>query len=150
MPESQKKEIQSLDSQIAVVDHALEQVKKNPTAFTFARGAATMAGAIPESIAGRQDTDAERQARSFVFNTVSKTINERAGAAQSAQELARLRSFLPGELDDAEQIDSKFKSFKAYLNEQRDVYAAPIGSPPNRGASGNVVDFNSLPKRGGP
>jgi hypothetical protein len=126
MPEAQKKELMSINQQRAVVDGALEAVSATPGAFTFKRGAATMAGAIPESVAGRFDNDSERQARSFVYNIVSKVINERAGAAQSAQELARLRSFLPAETDNSDQITSKLNAFKSYLGEME---AGTVGKP---------------------
>lgn len=115
LPESTKKEIASIDAQMSVLDGALRDVSATPGAFTFKRGLATLAGGIPESIAGRTDSPGERDARSYVFNVVSKVINERAGAAQSAQELARLRSFLPAETDNAEQITDKLNSFKGYL-----------------------------------
>lgn len=113
--ESVKKELVGIGQQRSIVDGAIAAVQKTPSAFSFTRGAATMAGAMPESLAGRLDSDEERQARAYVFNNVSKVINERAGAAQSAQELARLRSFLPAETDNAEQIVSKLNAFKTYL-----------------------------------
>lgn len=110
-----EKEMVSIRQQNSIIDGALAAVKKTPGAFSLTRGMATMAGALPESLAGRMDSDQERQARSYVYNNVSKVINERAGAAQSAQELARLRSFLPAETDNAEQIISKLEAFKTYL-----------------------------------
>lgn len=116
-PESTKKELASIDSQLAVLDGALKDVRGTPGAFSFKRGLATMTGPLTESIAGRLDSSAERDARSYVFNVVSKVINERAGAAQSAQELARLRSFLPAETDNAEQVADKLESFKGYLSD---------------------------------
>lgn len=115
--ESISKELTGIRQQNAVIDGALAAVEKTPSAFSMSRGVATMAGAIPESMAGRLDNDDERQARSYVFNNVSKVINERAGAAQSAQELARLRSFLPAETDNAAQIKSKLRAFKTYLGD---------------------------------
>jgi hypothetical protein len=113
-----QKEQMSINQQRAQVDGAIAAVKKTPSAFGMSRGLATMAGSIPESVAGRMDSDDERQARAFVFNNVSAVINERAGAAQSVQELARLRGFLPAETDNADQVLSKFEAFKAYLNEK--------------------------------
>jgi hypothetical protein len=121
-----EKELTGLSQQRAIVKGAIDAVKANPEAFSFARGAATMAGPMSESVAGRYDSDAQRQARSYLFNNVSKVINERAGAAQSAQELARLRAFLPGELDNAEQIVSKMEAFDKYLN---DMEAGTRGKP---------------------
>jgi hypothetical protein len=130
-----EKELVGIRQQNSIIDGAINAVDQTPSAFTFRRGAATMAGAIPESLAGRMDSDAERQARSYVFNNVSKVINERAGAAQSAQELARLRSFLPAETDSAPQIKSKLQAFKTYL---RDMDAGTRGvSAPAGGATGD-------------
>jgi hypothetical protein len=114
-----EKELLGLRQQNSIIDGAIAAVDKTPDAFSMGRGMATMAGAIPESVAGRFDNDAQRQARSYVFNNVSKVINERAGAAQSAQELERLRSFLPAETDNADQIKSKLQAFKSYLSDMQ-------------------------------
>lgn len=133
LSEAVKKELLSISQQRAVIEGAVKAVKETPTAFGMARGLATMAGSVPESIAGRNDSDAERQARAYVFNNVSSVINERAGAAQSAQELARLRSFLPAETDTSDQIVSKFEGFKQYLDDKergtRPQPAPPAGGP---------------------
>ena len=130
-----EKELTGIRQQRSIVRGALDAVKANPDAFSMGRGLATMAGPIPESVAGRFDTDAQRQARSYLFNNVSKVINERAGAAQSAQELARLRSFLPAETDAAPQIISKMEAFDKYLD---DMEAGTRGKPAPRtgGATG--------------
>lgn len=125
LTDSQKKELASIDSQKSVIQGALKAVSETPDAFTMKRGLATMAGAIPESVAGRMDNDQERQARSYVYNVVSKVINERAGAAQSAQELARLRSFLPAETDNSSQIKSKLEGFDKYLDDSKAGYNNP-------------------------
>lgn len=129
-----EKELVGIRQQNAIIDGAIRAVDATPKAFSLGRGMATMAGAVPESIAGRMDSDAERQARSYVFNNVSKVINERAGAAQSAQELARLRSFLPAETDNAAQIKSKLQAFKTYLG---DMEQGTKGKPASGGATGD-------------
>lgn len=123
--EAQKKELSSIEAQRNTIKGALDAVSKTPSAFGMTRGLATMAGSIPESVAGRMDSKDEREARSFVFNVVSKVINERAGAAQSKQELARLRSFLPAETDGSEQIKDKLEAFDKYLGEQKTAYEKP-------------------------
>ena len=115
MTEAQRKEILSINQQNSVIDGALRLVEATPSAFSFRRGAMTKAGEVGETVAGRFDSPQETEARSAVFNIVSKVINERAGAAQSAQELARLRSFLPADMDNAEQIKNKLTGFKKYL-----------------------------------
>jgi hypothetical protein len=124
------KELTSINQQRATIDGALAAVKQTPSAFSFARGTATRAGSSSESIAGRFDSPKESEARSYVFNIVSKVINERAGAAQSAQELQRLRSFLPAEQDNAEQITNKLNGFKTYLADLEK------GTTPNRQGGG--------------
>jgi hypothetical protein len=117
VPSETRKELTSIDQQRSVIDGALKAVKETPNAFSFARGA--IAGALPygESLAGRFETPEQTQARAYVFNNVSRVINERAGAAQSAQELQRLRSFLPADTDNAEQITNKLKGFQTYLKD---------------------------------
>jgi hypothetical protein len=102
----QSKDITGINQQRSVVDSALNLVEKTPSAFSFGRGAA---GALPlgETLAGRTEKPDETKARAAVFNIVSKVINERAGAAQSVQELKRLNAFLPSEYDNAKQIKNK-------------------------------------------
>jgi hypothetical protein len=131
-----EKELVGIRQQNSIIDGAISAVDQTPSAFTFRRGTATMAGAIPESLAGRMDSDAERQARSYVFNNVSKVINERAGAAQSAQELARLRSFLPAETDNAAQIKSKLQAFKTYLGDMESGTRGTANKPASAGGWG--------------
>ena len=130
MDEGTKKDLRGINQQLSTVDSAIKLVEKTPSAFGFNRGAATMAGPIPESVAGRFDSTPEREARSQVFNIVSKVINERAGAAQSAQELARLRSFLPAEIDSAEQIIDKLNGYRSFLREQERGTRMPTGGAP--------------------
>jgi hypothetical protein len=120
----QSKEITSINQQKSVIGSALDLVQQNPKAFSFVRGAAV---ALPfgETLAGRTESAPETEARSAVFNIVSKVINERAGAAQSAQELKRLNAFLPSEFDNAKKIQDKLNGFNKYLEEQEKGVRAP-------------------------
>ena len=124
----QSKDITAINQQKSVINSALDLVQQNPKAFSFVRGAAV---ALPfgETLAGRTESPAETEARSAVFNIVSKVINERAGAAQSAQELKRLNSFLPSELDNATKIQDKLKGFNKFLEEQEKGVRAPTSKP---------------------
>jgi len=112
----QSKDITSINQQYSTINGALEAVKATPTAFSFKRG---MAQDLPagETLAGRMDTKEEAAARAYVYNNVSAVIKERAGTAQSAQELQRLNSFMPGPKDNATQIESKLNGFKTYLKD---------------------------------
>lgn len=130
MSEHVKNQLAGLDSEAKIVEGAIKSVEANPSAYTMNRGLATMASPITESIAGRMDSPAERQSRAYLFNVVSKVINERAGAAQSDQELARLRSFLPAETDIAEQIRDKLMAYQDYLREKRAGLASGGNRPP--------------------
>ena len=104
------KEIMSLNQQKAIVNGALSAVKNTPTAFGLDRG---MMG---ETIGGKfYDTPAEAEARAYVYNVVSGVIKERAGTAQSASEKETLNRFLPGENDNAKQLEAKFTAFNKYL-----------------------------------
>jgi len=148
--EAQKKELSSIDAQVNTINGALDAVKATPDAFSFSRGTATLAGGIPESLAGKLDTPEQRQARAFVFNVVSKVINERAGAAQSSQELARLRSFLPAETDNAEQVTDKLNGFQEYLRLQRQAWEKPQNGQPStpRPASPTPATGKPVPIKG--
>lgn len=146
LTDTQKKELASIDSQQSVIRGALAAVEKTPDAFGTVRGLATMAGAIPESMAGKLDSPEQREARSYVFNVASKVINERAGAAQSAQELARLRSFLPAETDNADQVRDKLVAFQSYLDNSRAGYdRAQTGAKPVVNPAPAPKTFNSMP-----
>lgn len=127
VPSETRKELTSIDQQRSIIEGALKAVKETPGAFSFARGAAAAALPFGESIVGRTETPEQTQARAYVFNNVSRVINERAGAAQSAQEMQRLRSFLPADTDNAEQIANKLKGFQTYLQdlEKGTIKAAP-------------------------
>ena len=120
----QSKDITAINQQKSVISSALDLVQQNPSAFSFKRGAAVL---LPfgETLAGRTESAPETEARSAVFNIVSKVINERAGAAQSAQELKRLNAFLPSEFDNAQKIQDKLRGFNKYLEEQEKGVRAP-------------------------
>jgi hypothetical protein len=112
----QSKDITAINQQRSTINGAIADVTKNKSAFSFGRG---LAQNVPygESLAGRLETPAETETRAYVFNNVSSVIKERAGAAQSAQELQRLNSFLPSVTDNADQIISKLNGFKKYLDD---------------------------------
>jgi hypothetical protein len=141
---SARKEVEEIDAQLASIAGAKSAAKETPSAFGFWRGVATRMGANAEALVGATDSEAETIARSYVFNNVSKIINERAGAAQSVQELARLRSFLPAESDRPDKIVQKLEAFERYLRDRRGGYGAVTAAP----ASANVgtIDFSQLPK----
>lgn len=120
-----QKEVSGIDAELRTIQEAIRGVQRTPTAFSMSRGLATLAGTVPESVAGRMDSPQERETRAFVFNVVSKSINERSGAAQTAQELARLRSFLPAETDNADQVKDKLNGYERYLRERRGAYERP-------------------------
>jgi hypothetical protein len=146
----QSKDITNINQQRTAVNGALKLVETAPSAFSFGRG---LASKLPagETLAGRTEKPEETEARSAVFNIVSKVINERAGAAQSAQELTRLNAFLPSELDNAESIKRKLNGFNKYLDEQEkgtrvnpNLPMQPQ-TPPAPPAPKKVVNFNDLP-----
>lgn len=149
-PESVKKELLSINQQKSVIQGAIDAVDKTPSAFGFGRG---VAGKLPfgETLAGRGESGDETQARAYVFNNVSRVINERAGAAQSAQELARLNAFLPADTDSPTQIKNKLVGFQKYL---ADLEAGTTGKPvaPSKPSPSSApsrvnsdADYNALP-----
>jgi hypothetical protein len=148
VPEGIQKEIAGYKGQIQMIDTAIDMVEKNPKAFSIQRGLATLAGTVPESLVGAQYTDSEQQARSYLFNIVSKTINERAGAAQTRQEYDRLRTFLPSEIDRPEQVVNKLKGFQLYLNEKaRGMGPIRTGDVTVQPSDSKVVDYDDRWRR---
>jgi hypothetical protein len=148
VPEGIQKEIAGYKGQIQMIDTAIDMVEKNPKAFSVWRGAATLAGTFPESLVGRTYTDSEQQARAYLFNIVSKTINERAGAAQTRQEYDRLRTFLPSEIDGPEQVINKLKGFQAYLNERvSGMGGIRTGNVTVQPSDSKVVDYDDRWRR---
>lgn len=136
LTDKQKGEVADLRAEGAAVDDAIKAVKATPSAFGFVRGIATNSGQMAESLAGRADSSAERAARSLVFNNVSSVIKQRAGTAQSAQELQRINAFLPGNNDSADQIVDKFNAYKQYIASREGAYSQPVtaGSGPAKAA----------------
>jgi len=152
LSKAEQKDYRSLLATDKTVDAALARIEKTPTAFGFSKGAATSVGGVTggrmgASIVSSQMTDDEIQARSFVYNIVSAAIKERAGTAQSAQELKVLDGFLPSPFDDSRVIKAKLKAFKEFINTKREGYepadgaeeapapaAAPTASAPPAGA----------------
>jgi hypothetical protein len=126
----QSKDITAVNQQRATIEGAIADVKANKSAFSFGRG---LAQNVPygESLAGRLETPAETETRAYVFNNVSSVIKERAGAAQSAQELQRLNAFLPATTDSADQIVSKLNGFKKYLNDYEKGTRVPTSKQPD-------------------
>ena len=121
------KEVMGINQQKSTIQGAINAVNESPSAFGLKRGAATASGSgIAESIAGRFDTEKEAEARAYVFNNVSAVIKERAGTAQSAQELTRINSFLPGATDNDKQITNKLNGYLKYLD---DLEAGTVGKP---------------------
>lgn len=132
-----RKELMSINQQRAAIGGAIQAAEKSPTAFGFWRGiAASLPGG--ETVAGRMETMDETQARAYVFNNVSRIINERAGAAQSAQELARLQQFLPGASDNQTQIVNKLKGFNKYLDDLERGTRTPAGGAAPAGNTGGA------------
>jgi hypothetical protein len=125
----QNKDILAINQQRSTIDGAIADVKANKSAFSFGRGMAQNAP-YGESIAGRFEKPEDTQARAYVFNNVSSVIKERAGTAQSAQELQRLNSFLPATTDNADQIVSKLQGFKQYLKDLESGTRVPTAKLP--------------------
>lgn len=115
--EAVQKERLSINQQRSQIQGALDAVEAAPKAFSVARGlgGSTVLG---ESLVGRMDKPEEQAARSYVYNIISSVIKERAGTAQSAQEMATMNKFLPGQYDDADQIKQKLKGFDQYLQDR--------------------------------
>ena len=138
--EKMKNDITSIQQQRGAISGALGAVQQRPGAFGVSpiNLAEQFGGPIGAALAGWARNPQDTQARSFVLNNVSTIINERAGAAQSVQELARLRGFLPNETDSPEKVTAKFNAFLDYLDEReaatRGYSTEQLGMKPRGGA----------------
>lgn len=123
-----------LVTQEAAIDGALAAVAKNKTAFGPMKGSADMlptgvAGSVGRYVRDKNLSNDQLIARSLVYNNMSAIIKDRAGTAQSAQELKRLNGFLPSELDDDVMINAKLSGFKQYLAEQKQAMHSKYAGP---------------------
>jgi hypothetical protein len=126
-----KNDLRDISKQQSIVAGAIDAVKNTPTAFGYKRGAT---GAIlGESLSNRMEKPAETEARSYVFNIVSKVIHDRAGASQTPSEIAKINRFLPNEFDNADAIQRKLKGFQTFLADE----AKGVRTPFNPQASVN-------------
>jgi len=129
------KEITGITTSRGSVGAAAKAVEAHPEAFGPAKGLPDQMGPGMIGSAARYIRDNKSlspdqvAARAMVYNNVSAVIKERAGTAQSAQELKRLQGFLPSEFDSAQAIQAKLAGFNQYLDEKekgiRVKYAGP-------------------------
>jgi hypothetical protein len=129
MESGAKNDLRDISKQQSIVAGAMDAVKNTPTAFGYKRGAS---GAIlVESLSNRMETPAETEARSYVFNIVSKVIHDRAGASQTPSEIAKINRFLPNEFDNADAIQRKLKGFQTFLADEAKGVRTPFNPQAN-------------------
>lgn len=129
------KELTAVNTGKSAIKLGLEAVGKHPDAFGPMKGIPDQLGDGVVGNATRYWRDNKSlssdqlAARAAIYNQVSAIIKERAGTAQSKQELKRLQGFLPGEMDNAPAIEAKLRAFDAYLDERglavKSKYAGP-------------------------
>ena len=140
MDSGAKTDLRDISKQQTIVAGALDAVKKTPTAFGFRRGAS--GAVLGESLSNRLETPAETEARSYVFNIVSKVIHDRAGASQTPSEIAKINRFLPNELDNAEAIQRKLKGFQTFLADEAKGVRTPFNAQTGENPAPPVLDSN--------
>lgn len=114
-----RNQLLSIRQQRGAIEGAVAAAQGNPQAFGVKQGLAEQfGGELGAAVSQWARNPQDAAARAFVLNNVSAIINERAGAAQSAQELARLRGFLPSDTDNVPKITGKFNAFLDYLDEK--------------------------------
>lgn len=123
--------------QKAALGGAIQAVTANPNAFGIKVGAAdeapnSLGGTLARTVRDRALSPEAVSARALLYNNMSTIIKERAGTAQSAQELKRLNGFLPGPLDDAKTINAKLSGFQQYLGEQENGIRSKYSARPTQ------------------
>jgi len=132
---SDDKELTGVNVGKSAAKMAVDAAMQHPDAFGPVKGLPDQMGdGVVGNVAryyrdNKSLTPDQIAARSIIYNNVSQIIKERAGTAQSKQELKRLQGFLPGEMDNAPAIIAKMKAFDAYLDEKgaaiKGKYAGP-------------------------
>jgi hypothetical protein len=151
--EKEKTDLSGINQQRAAIQGAVGAVEQRPGAFGITAGnvAEQFGGPVGSALAQWSRNPQDTQARAYVLNNVSTIINERAGAAQSMQELARLRGFLPNETDNPERVKAKFNAFLDYLDERegaiRGYTGEQLGHKP-RGQTPFGPDAQQAPRAG--
>lgn len=129
------KEITGIMTSRGSVGAALKAIESHPEAFGPGKGLPDQMGPGVVGTAARYWRDNKSltkdqvAARSMIYNNVSAVIKERAGTAQSAQELKRLQGFLPSEFDGAAAINAKLTAFNQYLDEKERGVRVKYGGP---------------------
>jgi hypothetical protein len=121
-----KTDLRDNQKQQKAIAGGIEAVTNTPSAFSYKRGASgTILG---ESISNRLENKDETEARSYVFNIVSKVIHDRAGASQTPSEIAKINRFLPNEFDNADAIKRKLTGFQKFLKDEAEGIRQPVTS----------------------
>lgn len=146
--EKMKNDLVAIQQQRGSVQGALTAAQGNPKAFGFGEGALErFGGDVGTAFAQWKRNPQDTATRAYVLNNVSAIINERAGAAQSVQELARLRGFLPSETDDVAHVEAKFNAFLDYLDEReaatRGYSPDQLGFTPRTGAGPRKPEYRT-------
>lgn len=126
--EKQRNEVMDARGNIGKLDLAIQTLRGNPGAYGGLRntvaGAAEklpLVGPVAQSVAERQLSQGELQAKNYVTNIVSAIINKRAGSSVTLNEELR-QKFLPKETDGLDQVLRKLEDLKAM--EELDYKAA--------------------------
>jgi hypothetical protein len=145
--EKMRNDLAAIQQQRGTVQGAVNAVTGNPEAFGLnAKSVAEQfGGPFGQAVANWMRNPEDVASRALVMNNVSKIITERAGATQTAQELQRLRGFLPNETDSPDMVMAKFNAFLDYLDEQeaatRGYTLDELGYTPRVGAGPRKPGF---------
>lgn len=134
MGEGAKKELSAVENNIAQAKAALKTIEENPDAFGIGVGLLSKAtGGMSVSAMKPQN----QEARAFIMAKGAAMANDLYGAAQSAAEMARAKSFVPQDTDTPQQLVSKFRAMTKEYEIKFGVIkggkpaAAPAATPDN-------------------
>lgn len=153
---SDAKELTQVATGKSAVQMGIAAATVHPDAFGPAKGIPDQLGDGVVGNAARyfrdnkQLTPDQLAARAAIYNNVSAVIKERAGTAQSKQELKRLQGFLPGEMDSGPAIVAKLKAFDAYLGERGNAIRSKYNpARPMMNAGGQPAPQGGAPRSSG-
>ena len=150
--ETDKKTYSGAREVAALVPALIEQVKANPKAFGWGRGAAEslggMIGTGAVNVGQSALTPEESKARALVYERYSTIINSLIGAAQSEKERQSLRPFIPQPGEKWDSIINKMEAAVAQAQSQKEMLRGAYGLQQPRAAAPAIKAPTGAPRPG--
>lgn len=116
------------EANIEAIDQIIQAVTESPDALGFKT-------LIPGIVLNRADPEGT-PTRAAIANLTSMTIKDRAGTAQTAQEMKNIAPFIPRDGDDAQTVMTKLTGMKREMKRMNDTAVRVVGGNDGKGGDG--------------